>query len=232
MFQFRNLLALFFLIFAIFAGTRALQNHEPKRRDPSQSSTAAVSVTAVDKASKRAESCSTTAQINHGNERVAFDRVVDSGHSMATTTVARRSSKEKEAQMSLRVSEELHETFQSSSRSASGSNLTEDENSRARHNQARSKQPFTFAVPENFNVAADTAALAVSAEQDLIYTAQKKFVEEMTSEVVEDPTTSAYLDRWSKATFNHDDYLRNALGWERFNQLAAIAKQTLMNGSH
>lgn len=80
------------------------------------------------------------------------------------------------------------------------------------------KSPVAFAIPE-------TGVPLDPLEEEVIHTAQQSFADEMKSAPVNDPASHEYASHWQRAVEAHDDYLRRMLGWDKFNQLSALAGQ-------
>jgi hypothetical protein len=80
------------------------------------------------------------------------------------------------------------------------------------------KQPVVFSIPEDI-VIPDTA------EEKAIHQAQQDFSDALTAVNAPSVTSPEYQELWEKSVERHDDYLRRTLGWDRFNQLSAIAAQ-------
>lgn len=78
------------------------------------------------------------------------------------------------------------------------------------------KSPVAFAILES-------QAELGSFEGEVIYRAQQSFADEMKSSPVTDPASPEYAAHWKRAVEAHDDYLRRTLGWDKFNQLSALA---------
>lgn len=79
------------------------------------------------------------------------------------------------------------------------------------------RQPIAFTLP-------DGVTTPESKEDSLIHATQLSF-SEILSTGAPDPASPEYADRWRIAVESHDDFLRRTLGWDRFNQLSALAAQ-------
>lgn len=79
------------------------------------------------------------------------------------------------------------------------------------------KLPIAFALPDETPIPGTT-------EDILIHSTQLSFSESLEA-YASDPANPEYPAKWKAAVESHDDFLRRTLGWERFNQLSAIAAQ-------
>ncbi len=81
------------------------------------------------------------------------------------------------------------------------------------------KPPIVFSLP-------DEVSPPGSREEALIYEAKLSFSNDLNPpDQPLDPASETYANRWRVSVESHDDFLRRTLGWERFNQLSALAAQ-------
>jgi hypothetical protein len=90
--------------------------------------------------------------------------------------------------------------------------------------QEPARLPIAFSLPE-------LPAEPGSPEEGIIHQAQQDFADEMAAAPDADPASPAYAEHWKRAASAHDEYLRRTLGWDKFNQLSAIASQRTHAGS-
>jgi hypothetical protein len=86
--------------------------------------------------------------------------------------------------------------------------------------------PIAFSLPDN-------ASSPGSREEELIYETKLRFSNDLNPpDQTQDPASETYASRWRVSVESHDDFLRRTLGWERFNQLSALAAQRAYQEAH